>query len=383
MPAKKKIDEIENNENIAEVQDEKDTQEVILSGMEEQPTEKPKRTRKKKTESEPAEKQSDDEPSGSGKEISAEGEINDAAAEPTERILTIEAKAQVATSEIRADIAWHEIQNAFKTKRTLTGMLSGIERNEASQYYAVAEYNGFRIVIPLKEMFFDFPINLQGDEYKKAVLGYHKIMNSMLGADIDFVIKGIDSKTRSVVASRKEAMYKKRLTFYMESDENGMFRIYEDRIVQARVIAVAEKAIRVEIFGVDCAIPVKDLSWDWIGDANERFAIGDKILVRIKEVKRDSVKDIYVRADARSVSDDRGANLNLCKVQGKYAGRVTDTHKGVVYIRLSNGVNAIAHSCLDRRMPGKKDDVSFAVTAFDEERGVAIGIITRIIKQNL
>ena len=63
--------------------------------------------------------------------------------------------------------------------------------------------------------------------------------------------------------------------------------------------------------------------------------------------------------------------------------RVTDVHKGVVYVRLSNGVNAVAHSCYDYRMPGKKDDVSFAVTRLDMERGVAVGIITRIIRQNL
>ena len=56
---------------------------------------------------------------------------------------------------------------------------------------------------------------------------------------------------------------------------------------------------------------------------------------------------------------------------------------GVVFIRLNNGVNAIAHSCYDLRTPGKKDDVSFAVTRLDEEQGVAIGIITRIIKQHL
>lgn len=47
------------------------------------------------------------------------------------------------------------------------------------------------------------------------------------------------------------------------------------------------------------------------------------------------------------------------------------------------GSTPVAHSCYDRRMPGKKDDVSFAVTHIDEERGVAVGIITRIIKQNL
>ena len=49
----------------------------------------------------------------------------------------------------------------------------------------------------------------------------------------------------------------------------------------------------------------------------------------------------------------------------------------------SNGVNAVAHSCYDYRMPGKKDDVSFAVTRLDMEQGVAVGIITRIIRQNL
>lgn len=44
---------------------------------------------------------------------------------------------------------------------------------------------------------------------------------------------------------------------------------------------------------------------------------------------------------------------------------------------------SVAHSCYDYRMPGKKDDVSFAVTRLDMERGVAVGIITRIIRQNL
>ena len=64
-------------------------------------------------------------------------------------------------------------------------------------------------------------------------------------------------------------------------------------------------------------------------------------------------------------------------------GRVTDVHKGVVYVRLSNSVYAVAHSCYDYRMPGKKDNVSFAVTRLDIEQGVAVGIITRIIRQNL
>ena len=216
------------------------------------------------------------------------------------------------------------------------------------------------------------------------MLRQNKVLGNMLGAEIDFIVKGIDSKTRSVVASRREAMLKKRQIFYLDTDAEGMYRVYEGRIVQARVIAVAEKVIRVEIFGVECSIMARDLAWDWIGDAHERFSVGDQVLVRILSVRRDSLEDMGVKADVKSVTQDtQQENLKKCRVQSKYAGKVTDVHKGVVYIRLSNGANAVAHACYDYRTPGKKDDVSFAVTKIDEERGVAVGIITRIIRQNL
>ncbi|MBS6952796.1 MAG: S1 RNA-binding domain-containing protein [Enterocloster asparagiformis] len=154
-------------------------------------------------------------------------------------------------------------------------------------------------------------------------------------------------------------------------------------MVQARVIAVAEKVVRVEIFGVECSILARGLSWDWLGDANERFHVGDQILVRILSVDAPDIQNISVKADVKSVNGNtRKANLARCKIQGKYAGTVTDIHKGTVFVRLSIGVKAIAHSCYDNRLPGKKDDASLVVTRIDEERNVALGLISRIIKQN-
>ena len=58
-------------------------------------------------------------------------------------------------------------------------------------------------------------------------------------------------------------------------------------------------------------------------------------------------------------------------------------HKGATFVKLDIGVNALAYSCTDRRLPGKHDDVSFVVTRLDQERGVAVGIITRIMRQNI
>lgn len=179
-------------------------------------------------------------------------------------------------------------------------------------------------------------------------------------------------------------MLRKRQTFYMDTDELGEHLIYEGRVVQARVVAVAEKVIRVEVFGVECSIVARGLSWEWIGNAREHFSVGDRILVRVLRIQREDLEHITIQVDARSVSATTSHdNLKKCMPQCRYAGRVTDVRNGVVFIRLNNGVNAIAHSCYDLRAPGKSDDVSFAVTRLDEEQGVAVGIITRIIKQHL
>lgn len=298
-------------------------------------------------------------------------------------ILTLESDAAVETQKFKEDLIWHEITNAYRTRRILTGMLGGIEKLEGGATITIVYYKNFRVVIPITEMM----INLIEDEthnYGELSLRQNKIVNTMLGCEIDFIIKGLDSKERSIVASRKDAMLKKRQIFYFDQDSSGTPKVYPDRVVQARVISVAEKVVRAEIFGVETSIPAKDLSFDWLGDARERFHVGDHILIRIQEVKAEDPEHISVRADVKSVEGDTSkANLALCKVQGKYAGTVEDIHNGTVFVRLQIGVNAIAHTCYDSRTVGKKDDVSFVVTHIDSERNVALGIITRIIRQNL
>jgi ribosomal protein S1 len=193
-------------------------------------------------------------------------------------------------------------------------------------------------------------------------------------------LKGIASKTKSVVASRADAMAKKRQTFYFGVD--GSAKVREGLIIQAHVVAVAEKVIRVEIFGAECSIVARDLSWDWLGDAGDFYSVGGQILVQVQSVKLEAPDKVTVKADVKSVTDSRD-DLKKCRVQGKYAGRVTDIRKGVVFVRLAIGVNAVAHSCYGNRVPGKKDDVSFVVTHLDEERNVAVGIITRTIRRNI
>ena len=302
-----------------------------------------------------------------------------------ERVLTIDARDDIQTEEDREAIIWHDIQNSHRTRRILTGTLDGVEKMDSGLTIAVVNYRGIRVAIPVKEMLLSSGGKTpSGREFMEMMDQMHRILNARLGSEIDFIVKGYDNNARSVVASRKEAMYRKRQTFYLDADEMGEHMIYEGRVVQARVVAVAEKVIRVEVFGVETSIVARDLSWEWLGNARDHFNVGDRILVRVQKINRTDLEHLSIRVDVRSVSATNSHdNLQKCMPQCRYVGRVTDVRNGVVFVRLNNGVNAIAHSCYDSRYPGKKDDVSFAVTRLDAERGVAVGIITRIIKQNL
>ncbi len=297
-------------------------------------------------------------------------------------VLTINAGDDFELPTEKEDIVWHELQNAYRGSKMLTGTIDGVESTEMGTYIVTVYYKEQRIVIPYSEMMIN--LSSTNTKYGSETMRQGQIINTMIGAEIDFVIKGLEKKSKTVVASRKDAMLKKRSAFFMPR-RGAQAKITEGRVVQARIISVASKSVRVDVFGVECNIPARELRWEWIGDVTEQYRVGDMLLVRISNIENtEDAENLKVTADAKSVTPNTVAEkLRQCKVQGKYAGRVTDVHKGVVFIRLNQGVNAVAHSCLDRRMPGKKDDVTFVVTHINEEQNVAMGLITRIIKQNI
>ncbi len=204
----------------------------------------------------------------------------------------------------------------------------------------------------------------------------------MLGSDIDFIIRDLDEASRSVVASRKDAMLKKRQTFYTSENEGEKPMLYPGRVVEARVIAVAPRVVRLEVFGVEVSVRARDMAWEWMVDAGEKFQVGELVLVTVNQIRMKSIEDMEVSVDAKSaaanVSKD---NLKKCVRQGKYVGIITDVYKGTYFMRLNIGVNAVAHSCNMASLPSKRDEVGFVVTRINDRYEVAEGIITRLIKR--
>lgn len=369
------IDEVEETEDEAEETACEPMPDPDFQAVSEEPR-KDKPARRRRKAAEPPE----------GTPLPEEGAKKPAGESPpprrTDPVLTIVAHEEIQTPEELEETAWHEIKNAYLSRRILSGILSGVETLEGGSSVAVVFYKQFRVVIPVSEMLLNLSQtpNHYGDIHSRE----QKILSGMVGAEIDFIIKGIEDSTRCIVASRKEAMLRKRRLFYFGTDDEGMYRIYEGRLVQARVVAVADKVIRVEAFGVETRIVARAITPDWLGSAHDHYHVGDKILIRIQKIARESLEALSIEADVRSVTDNAPRDdLKKVRVQGKYAGVITDIYHGVVFIRLHIGVNAVAHSCFDPRTPGKKDDVAMVITHLDEERNVAVGIITRILRRNL
>lgn len=295
-------------------------------------------------------------------------------------ILTIDVDSHVETLEEQEDARWHQLLNAHRTRKILTGQLGGIEKLESGWVVAITYYNGFRIIIPMDEMM----INLSGDGRENAdtLNRQTRIANNMLGSDIDFIIRDLDEQSRSVVASRKDAMLKKRQTFYLSEHEGEEPMLYPGRVVEARVIAVAPKVVRLEVFGVEVSVRARDMAWEWMVDAGEKFQVGELTLVAVNKIHMKSIEEIEISVDAKSATANVNKdNLKKCVRQGKYVGTITDVYKGTYFMRLNIGVNAVAHSCNMASLPSKRDEVGFVVTRINDKYEVAEGIITRLIKR--
>lgn len=278
---------------------------------------------------------------------------------------------------------WHDIVNDFKSKTIATGVIDGVERLDSGNHIVIVNYKNIRIVIPITEMMITVDETVfqdRGDAETRRI----QIVNNMMGAEIDFIIKGIDTKEHSAVASRKEAMLRKRKQFYIPASEDEKAMVYIGRVVEARIIGIAEKAARLEVFGVENTVSSRELTWEWVQSVSEKFSVGQNISALVTDLKVSSVDDIELKLDVKSLQKNTSQeNLDKCRKQGKYTGKITGIYNGVIFIRLNIGVNAIAHNCRDERQPGKGDQISFVVTAIDNNKNVAIGIITKIIRQNI
>ena len=292
----------------------------------------------------------------------------------SEDLLELNDQERGVTREDSEDAKWGYLAGAARRQQILTGIVStDISLTENGIPVVPVDFEGLCVKIPVREMVLsEWPDDAPIPKDVRIQIG------RMLGATIDFIPAGVDIKNRAAIGSRKAAMLQRQKRYYASG------RVKPGILMACRVLAVGNNTMTVEACGVDTEIYARNVSWQWFSDITDLYATGDLVVARVMDVSYNPNREIYsVSLSIKEASEnpDRAA-LEKIVPNSNYFGVVTGVKDRVFFVRLQAGVNAKTKLYRSIDMPSRLDTVSFRVTGVDEESGIALGFITRIIKRH-
>ena len=292
----------------------------------------------------------------------------------SEDLLELNDQERGVTREDSEDAKWGYLAGAARCQQILTGIVSSdISPTENGMPVVPVDFEGLCVKIPVREMV----LNEWADD-APIPRDVRIQIGRMLGATIDFIPAAVDIKNRAAVGSRKAAMLQRQKRYYASG------RVKPGILMACRVLAVGNNTMTVEACGVDTEIYARNVSWQWFSDITDLYATGDLVVARVMDVSHNPDRDTYsVSLSIKEASEnpDRAA-LEKIVPNSNYFGVVTGVKDRVFFVRLQAGVNAKTKLYRSIDMPSRLDTVSFRVTGVDEESGIALGFITRIIKRH-
>lgn len=298
--------------------------------------------------------------------------------ESTKKIISIDGKLKVETAEEKKRNTIITLNESAKSGKILTGQISGVERlGKKGPAIAVIYMNDYKIMIPASECI-DIPP--AGDKDAQQYELY--LLSKRLGSEVDFVVKCIEEDNEIAVASRMEAMLKKRKEFLLETDKNGQYIVYEGSVVEARIVCTTRAGIIVEIFGAECYIPCRELSYQRIQDATQDFFVGDRILVKILSIDRQTDTEIVnIEASVKQANENPYDKAMKFYNEGdKYIGTVSMIDENGVFVALNGGIDVLCKYPDRGPRPPRGVTVTVRITVKNEEEKRLFGLITHNAK---
>ena len=337
------------------------------------------RTRKK---TEQNQTQSDTEDSSSGEPLVPGVEEGSnikrkrAYTKPSYSILSIDERPSVETAADKAKNDLLDLLESQKTGRILSGTIQGIERpaDNPARSLAVIYHGEFKIIIPAEEAV-EPPDDFRG-RLPEDVL--HYMLTKRLGAEVDYIVKGMDPKAGLAVGSRLEAMRAKRKQYYFGADRDGNNLIHSGICAEARVVSVIRAGIFVDLFGLEVYIPLRELSYQRLMDAAGYFQPGQRILVKILEVDRSDRNQIKVTASVKQAGENPYEQALKKYTEGnRYVGTVSMVDTNGVFVALDGGIDCLC-SYPKRGRPPRGARVTVRILGINHETNRIWGAITHI-----
>ena len=293
-----------------------------------------------------------------------------------QRVVSIDAERTVETDTDRLRNDLLDLVESLKSKKILTGTIQGVERlaDNPEMSYAVIYHGDFKVIIPVLEAI-EEPEDYRGQP-KGDVL--HYLLNKRLGAEVDYIVKGIDQEHNVVAASRLEAMALKRREYYFRTDRDGNYQIYEGIRAEARVISVIRAGIFVDLFGAECYIPLRELSYQRWVDAAQHYQPGQRVLVRVLEVDRSDRSRPRVTASVKQAMENPYEKaLKKYVVGNRYVGTVSMVDLNGVFVSLDGGIDCLC-TYPKRGRPPRGARATVRILGINHENNRIWGVITHM-----
>lgn len=295
---------------------------------------------------------------------------------PVSPVVAIDERLGVETDADKARDALLDLVESMKTRRILTGTIQGVERpaGNPSRSLAVLYHGDFKIMIPAEEAV-ESPEDFRG-RMPEDVL--HYMLTKRLGAEVDYIVKGIDGKAGIAAASRLEAMAAKRREYYFGTDRDGNNLLYEGICAEGRVVSVIRAGIFVDLFGVETYIPLRELSYQRMMDASSSFQPGQRILVKILGIDRSDRNHIRVSASIKQAGDNPYEKaLRRYSIGNRYVGTVSMVDTTGVFVALDGGIDCLC-SYPKRGRPPRGARVTVRILGINHDSNRIWGAITHI-----
>lgn len=343
-------------------------------------TEEPKKARgRKKTEENPSESDTE---AHSGEKSASDGV--EEAPKPRKRrastrskpVVAIDERLSVETDADKAKNDLLDLLESQKTGRILTGTIQGVERppDNPSRSLAVIYHGEFKVIIPAEEAV-EPPADYRG-RLPEDVL--HYMLTKRLGAEVDYIVKGIDPKSGLAVASRLEAMKAKRKAYYLGTDRDGNNLLYSGVCAEARIVSVIRAGIFVDLFGLEIYIPLRELSYQRWMDAAAYFQPGQRILVKVLEVDRSDRNQIKATASVKQAGENPYEKaLRRYSVGNRYVGTVSMVDTNGVFVALDGGIDCLC-SYPKRGRPPRGSRVTVRILGINNDSNRIWGAITHV-----
>lgn len=291
-------------------------------------------------------------------------------------ILSIDRQKTVETEADKARDALLDLTESMKTQRILIGTIQGVEKlnNDTYQSIAVIYHGDFKVIIPA-DQFLEPPTDFKG-RTQDDVMYY--ALNKRLGAEIDYIIKGIDVESGVAVGSRIEAMAARRKQYYFTKDRNGDYLLYDGICSEARVVSVIRAGIFVDIFGKEIYIPLRELSYQRMFDANNNYQPGDKVIVKILNIDRSDKSNLKVVASVKqAIQNPYEKAFRRYSIGNRYIGIVSMVDTNGVFVSLDGGVDCLC-AFPKRGRPPRGARVTVRILGINRQQNRIWGAITHV-----